>query len=111
MDKVMVIDEGHCVFQGLAKDAKQYFIDLGFYCAERETTSDFLASVTDPAARRIREGFEGKVPLTPEQLELTFRQSAHFQRVLQDIEEYEDQQERSNFSHASDFETTVKEQK
>lgn len=32
MDKVLVIDEGRMLYQGPAKEAKQYFIDLGFHC-------------------------------------------------------------------------------
>jgi ABC-type multidrug transport system ATPase subunit len=38
MDKVLLIDQGRCIFQGPAKEAKQYFIDLGFHCPERQTT-------------------------------------------------------------------------
>jgi ATP-binding cassette subfamily G (WHITE) protein 2 (SNQ2) len=32
MDKVLVIDEGRMLYQGPAREARQYFIDLGFYC-------------------------------------------------------------------------------
>ncbi|CAJ2513218.1 Uu.00g013370.m01.CDS01 [Anthostomella pinea] len=35
MDKVLVIDQGREIFSGPAKDAKQYFINLGFECPER----------------------------------------------------------------------------
>jgi len=32
MDKVLVIDSGRMLYQGPANEAKQYFVDLGFYC-------------------------------------------------------------------------------
>ncbi|KAJ8107892.1 hypothetical protein ONZ43_g6590 [Nemania bipapillata] len=44
MDKVLVIDEGREIYSGPAKEAKQYFIDLGFQCPERQTTADFLTA-------------------------------------------------------------------
>lgn len=36
MDKVLVIDQGRMIFSGPATEAKQYFIDLGFQCPERQ---------------------------------------------------------------------------
>lgn len=35
MDKVLVIDSGRMLYQGPANEAKQYFVDLGFYCPEQ----------------------------------------------------------------------------
>ncbi|KAH9022163.1 pleiotropic drug resistance ABC transporter [Lactarius pseudohatsudake] len=56
-DKVMA-------YFGRADQARQYFIDLGFEPAHRQTTSDFLAAVTDPLARTVREDFKRPVPQT-----------------------------------------------
>ena len=36
MDKVLVIDDGKMIYQGPAGEAKQYFVDLGFFCPARE---------------------------------------------------------------------------
>lgn len=36
MDKVLVIDEGRMLFQGLATEAKKYFQDLGYWCPPRQ---------------------------------------------------------------------------
>lgn len=36
---------------GPANEARQYFIDLGFEPEPRQTTADFLVSITDPKAR------------------------------------------------------------
>ena len=41
-DKVLVIDQGRQVFFGPAKEAHQYFIDLGFQDSPRQTTADYL---------------------------------------------------------------------
>lgn len=43
-DKVCVIYEGRMAYFGPANRARQYFIDLGFEPAPRQTTSDFLAA-------------------------------------------------------------------
>ncbi|KAF2740492.1 ABC transporter-like protein [Polyplosphaeria fusca] len=111
MDKVMVIDEGRCVFVGRAKEAKQYFIDLGFHCPERQTTADFLTSITDPTERQFREGYQDSAPKTPEDLETTFRRSDHYRRMLREVEEYESELEVTDFTDAKEFERAVHESK
>ncbi|KAK0203605.1 pleiotropic drug resistance ABC transporter [Desarmillaria ectypa] len=50
-DKVCVIYEGRMAYFGPADQAKQYFIDLGYLPANRQTTPDFLVAVTDPNGR------------------------------------------------------------
>jgi ABC-type multidrug transport system ATPase subunit len=41
-DKVMVIDDGRCVYFGPAKEARAYFEGLGFLEKPRQTTPDYL---------------------------------------------------------------------
>ncbi|KAL1964230.1 hypothetical protein VTN77DRAFT_7188 [Rasamsonia byssochlamydoides] len=89
MDKVLVIDEGRMLYQGPAKEAKQYFIDLGFYCPPQATTADFLTSLCDPNARQFQPGREASTPKTAEELEAVFRKSDAYKRVLDDIAAYE----------------------
>ena len=43
-DKVCVIYEGRMAYFGRADQARQYFIDLGFEPAHRQTTPDFLVA-------------------------------------------------------------------
>ncbi|KAI9841060.1 MAG: hypothetical protein M1837_001031 [Sclerophora amabilis] len=70
-DKVMVINAGHQVFFGSAKDAKHYFEELGFYCPPR---------TTEPQARQIRPGYHSsQVPRSPEELEKMFRASRYYE--------------------------------
>ncbi len=76
---------------GRADQARQYFLDLGFEPAHRQTTADFLVAgmllsyaqclswslvccslVTDPTARIVREDFKGRVPQTPAEFASAF---------------------------------------
>jgi ATP-binding cassette, subfamily G (WHITE), member 2, PDR len=45
-DKVTVLYEGRQIYFGRTETAKQYFIDQGWECLERQTTADFLTAVT-----------------------------------------------------------------
>lgn len=111
MDKVMVIDQGRCIYEGPANAAKQYFLDLGFHCPERQTTADFLTAVTDPTERKFREGYESSAPKTPEDLERTFRQSDAYKKIQRDIAQYEEDLKKSNYIDAKEFEGAVAESK
>lgn len=111
MDKVMLIDEGRCVFLGPAEEAKQYFIDLGYECPPRQTTPDFLTSITDPVERKFRKGFEDKAPRGPDALEKAFRSSENYQTVLNDVAAYETELKESDYADARELEQTVREQK
>lgn len=66
-DKVCVIYSGKQIYFGSAEDARQYFIDMGWEPANRQTTADFLVAVTDPLARTPRAGWESRVPRTAEE--------------------------------------------
>jgi ATP-binding cassette subfamily G (WHITE) protein 2 (SNQ2) len=111
MDKVMVIDAGRCIYQGPAREAKQYFEDLGFKCPERQTTADFLTAVTDPTERQFRPGFENSAPKTSEELEHAFRESESYKNVLREIDQYETDLQNSGFIDAKEFEGAVRESK
>ncbi|RDW60635.1 hypothetical protein BP6252_12018 [Coleophoma cylindrospora] len=87
-DSVIVLYEGRMIFFGKAIEAKEYFINLGFYCHPRQTTPDFLTTVTSPTERRLRDGFHGRVPLDPDSMAETFRQSKHYKQLEQDIQSY-----------------------
>ncbi|KAJ7285271.1 pleiotropic drug resistance ABC transporter [Mycena rebaudengoi] len=70
-DKVCVISEGRMVYFGPADQARDYFLSLGYVPqAERQTTPDFIVSVTDPSGRVIRPG------LTPAEDQVRPRTSA-----------------------------------
>ena len=64
-DKVAVIDQGRMSYFGPADQAKDYFIEMGYQPANRQTTADFLVGVTHSPSRIPRPGFESRVPKTP----------------------------------------------
>src|SRR3569833_2170148 len=87
-DKVCVLYEGRQIFFGRTGDAKQYFVSMGYRCPPRATTPDFLTSMTSPKERIIREGFEGKVPRTPDEIAKAWRESPEYKALQADIEAY-----------------------
>lgn len=111
MDKVLVIDEGRMLFQGPAKEARQYFVDLGFHAPPRQTTADFLTSICDPNARQFRTGFEDKCPKTAEELEKAFKSSGAYKKVLADVEDFEQHLRNTEHADAQRFQRAVEDQK
>lgn len=89
VDKVLLIDNGKCLYFGTAEHAKQYFIDLGFDCPERWTTADFLTSVTDEHERSIRRGWEDRIPRSADDFDQAYRRSDAYRRNLQDMQDFE----------------------
>jgi ATP-binding cassette, subfamily G (WHITE), member 2, SNQ2 len=111
MDKVLVIHDGYEIYMGPAKEASQYFVDLGFERPDRQTTADFLTAITDPVERRFRPGCEASTPKTGEELAKAFRSSPNYQKVLDDISDYENYLQETNYADAQRFERAVQEDK
>ena len=88
-DKVVVLYEGRQIYFGKTTEAKRFFVDMGFYCAERATTGDFLTSLTNPLERVVREGFENRVPRTPDEFALRWQQSEDRARLLVEIDKFD----------------------
>lgn len=89
-DKVCLIYEGRMVYFGPANEARQYFIDMGYEPANRQTTSDFLVAVTDPNGRQVRDGVHG-IPSTSEEFERYYRQSSTMKDNLEDMASFREQ--------------------
>ncbi|KND90614.1 ABC transporter CDR4 [Tolypocladium ophioglossoides CBS 100239] len=87
-DKAVVLYEGHQIFFGRADAAKQYFVNLGFDCPARQTTPDFLTSMTSPLERVVRPGFEDKVPPTPDEFAAAWKNSPEYKALQVEIEDY-----------------------
>lgn len=62
---------------------------MGFNCPDRQTDADFLTSLTNPAERQIRPGYEARVPRTPDEFAKAWAESDDRKRLLQDIEAFE----------------------
>ncbi|KAL7785856.1 ABC-2 type transporter domain-containing protein [Trichoderma ceciliae] len=90
-DKATVLYEGRQIYFGPANQAKNYFERQGWYCPPRQTTGDFLTSVTNAVERQAREGWEMKVPRTPEDFERLWLQSPEFNALQKDLDQYEEE--------------------
>ncbi|KAI1812305.1 ABC transporter [Poronia punctata] len=86
-DKVLIINGGREIFYGKATEAKAYFENLGFECAERTTITDFLNSMTaEPELRHVRQGFKFRVPTNAIEFEEAYRKSEYYKTNRDDME-------------------------
>lgn len=92
-DKVMLIEDGKCAYYGRTENAKAYFESLGFECPPRWTTPDFLTSVSDPFARRVKQGWEDRIPRSGEDFQRAYRHSDISKAAQKDIEDFEQEVE------------------
>lgn len=88
-DKVIVLYEGREIYFGSTKAAKSYFEEMGWSCPSRQTTGDFLTSVTNHKERKPRLGYEARVPRTPEDFEKHWRASQDYQALQEEIQQHE----------------------
>ncbi|KAF2123015.1 ABC-2 type transporter [Lophiotrema nucula] len=95
-DKATVLYEGRQIYFGPAEDAKAFFERQGWYCPPRQTTGDFLTSVTNPQERKAREGMENRVPRTPDDFEKYWRESPEYKALQVEIDEYEQEYPMTN---------------
>lgn len=88
-DKVCILDQGYQLFFGPANDAKQYFEQMGYVCPDRQTTADFLTSVTSPEERILNKDFLKKgivIPQTPKEMNEYWRKSQAYSELTHEIQ-------------------------
>jgi ATP-binding cassette subfamily G (WHITE) protein 2 (PDR) len=90
-DKVIVLYEGRQIFFGHSSKAKAFFINQGWDCPPRQTTGDFLTSVTNSVERKARKGMEKGVPRTPDEFEAYWKNSAEYRELQREVHEYEEE--------------------
>ncbi|KAL3421854.1 ABC transporter cdr4 [Phlyctema vagabunda] len=90
-DKVALLYEGRQIYFGNIHAAKKYFMDMGFDCPERQTTADFLTSITSPAERITRPGFEGRTPYTPDEFAAAWNSSPDRAQLIREIDAFNQQ--------------------
>lgn len=88
-DKVTVLYEGRQIFFGKTTDAKAFFVNMGFECPDRQTVPDFLTSMTSPIERVVQYGFEDRVPRTPDEFALRWKDSSERAALLRDLDAYD----------------------
>jgi ATP-binding cassette, subfamily G (WHITE), member 2, PDR len=86
---VLVLYEGRQIYFGPRGEAKKYFTDMGYHCPERQTTADFLTSMTNPSERVARPGYERAVPRTSEEFADLWKLSLERAQLLRDITDFE----------------------
>jgi ATP-binding cassette subfamily G (WHITE) protein 2 (SNQ2) len=84
-DKVLLLHEGFQIFFGRLDEAKAHFENMGFECGARQTTAEFLVSITDSNVARVRAGYENRVPRSPEDFENRWRTSDQYHRLQADL--------------------------
>jgi ABC-type multidrug transport system ATPase subunit len=90
-DKVLLLDEGRCIYFGPVGQARQYFEDLGFYCPPRKSTPDFLTGLCNPLEREIKSGFESSAPSNAIAFEQRFKESKIYSTMMAELDAYEQQ--------------------
>lgn len=87
-DKVTVLYLGKQIYFGPAEQAKEYFERMGWQCPPRQTTAEFLTSVTDPNGRTPREGYENLVPKTADEFVAYWHNSPEYAKLKSQIASY-----------------------
>jgi ATP-binding cassette, subfamily G (WHITE), member 2, PDR len=62
---------------------------MGFDCPPRQTTADYLTSISSPTERVVRPGWESRVPRTADEFAQRWKESPERQQLLREIEAYE----------------------
>ncbi|CCE61497.1 hypothetical protein TPHA_0A04220 [Tetrapisispora phaffii CBS 4417] len=89
-DDVTVLYQGRQVYFGPTTDAKNYFEKMGYECPPRQSTAEFLTSVTDlNGYHKFKDGFEKNVPKTAIDFENYWVNSPEYQELLRRIQNYE----------------------
>ncbi|ESZ90511.1 multidrug resistance protein CDR1 [Sclerotinia borealis F-4128] len=84
-DKVTILYEGRQIYFGPVESATDYFRKLGFAKDNRATTADFLTSLTSPAERIVREGYEDQAPRSPKEFATAWKQSIERKKFIGSI--------------------------
>lgn len=89
-DKVLVLDEGRCIYFGPTDRAKAYFEDLGFHCPPRKSIPDFLTGLCNPLEREFKPGFKESAPKHAQEFEERYLQSDVHEKLMADLGLYEE---------------------
>ncbi|ESW97055.1 hypothetical protein KL918_000666 [Ogataea parapolymorpha] len=87
-DYVILLYDGYQIYYGPGTEAKAYFERMGYECPPRQTTADYLTSITSPAERVAKKGWENKVPKTPKEFNDYWKASPEYKQLLEEIDSY-----------------------
>ncbi|KXJ86959.1 ABC-2 type transporter-domain-containing protein [Microdochium bolleyi] len=97
-DRVTLLYKGRQIFFGKISEAASYFENLGFERPARQTTPDFLTSMTSASERVVRPGFAHQVPKTPDEFAARWKTSKERQALLDEIQTYQEKHPRDERS-------------
>lgn len=92
-DKVCVLYEGEQIFFGKTTAAKAFFEEMGFECPDQQTVPDFLTSLTSPAERKAKKGYEHSVPHTPAEFAQRWKESDAYKALQEEIKGFHEEHE------------------
>ncbi|KAI9363806.1 ABC-2 type transporter-domain-containing protein [Pilaira anomala] len=107
-DKILLLDDGHCLYFGPTDTAKEYFESLGFYCPPRKSTPDFLTGLCNPIEREVKPGFESFVPASPIEFQQCYLASSVYSNMMRELDAYEQILEKKNTG--DDFKEAMKQE-
>jgi hypothetical protein len=110
-DRVLVMDEGRGIYYGPTSLARQYFHDLGYFMPNRQTTADFLTSITDPNEVQFREGFENRTPRTAAEREKAWKSSKLYGALKDEMAQYDGEVVKTGASDAYEMKRSVRSDK
>nr|UJH94460.1 Cdr4 [Starmerella bombicola] len=86
--RVVVLYEGYQIYYGPISKARQFFIDQGWQPKPRQSTPDFLTSLSQPTEREPIPGMEKIVPRSAKDFNDLWKQSDLYKELLQEIDTY-----------------------
>lgn len=95
-DKVMVLYEGRQIFFGPVNSARSYFRRMGWYDPPRQTTPDFLTSITNPSERQALEDFADQIPRTAAEFEQYWLSSGEHRSCMNELARSENDVEQND---------------
>lgn len=86
--RVVVLYEGYQIYYGPIEKARQFFVDQGWQPKPRQSTPDFLTSLSQPTEREPIPGMDKVVPRSAKEFNDLWRQSDIYKELLIEIDEY-----------------------
>ncbi|KAI9492436.1 ABC-2 type transporter-domain-containing protein [Zychaea mexicana] len=87
-NKVILLDNGYCIYFGPVEQARPYFEKIGFYCPPRKSTPDFLTGLCNPLEREVKSGFT--VPETAAEMHQRYLESDIYKQMMTELDDYEE---------------------
>ncbi|KAG2218415.1 hypothetical protein INT45_013159 [Circinella minor] len=88
-DKVLLLDNGYCIYFGPIEQVKSYFENLGYHASPRKSIPDFLTGISNPIEREVKPGYT--IPESAAELHQRYLESDIHKHMMKELEAYKDQ--------------------